>query len=371
MTPSPARRADHRSNPLRRGLPQPLKLLAGMLLLLCCLAPKAYADPFISLDSIAKWGKFPKFCVGVYRWGDKFFNTYDSTYVVGTGYLFNGKIIADTWGDYYNFSLLDKKSLEMVSRPSTSTGLYLTYMAVSVGYDINFSKIFGGPREARKRFNFGFNCSLLGVNFMQSSNDVGTHIKKFGKFGKRHSLNLPFNGINNKEWLLDVYYFFNHKRYSQAAAFAYSKIQLKSQGSFYAGLRISYQKYSFDFSDLPFEMKVVLPPSWVNYRYDVKSRIFAARLGYGYNWVFAKNWVLGVSESPILGLRKGYINSDEDKVSFALSNCLRASVVWNNSRWFCGVTGEVNTDLVYDKLHALTSSVYSIEASLGYRFNLW
>ena len=45
-----------------------------------------------ALDSIAEWGRFPRFCVDVYHWGDKFFNSYDSTYVVGTGYKFNVKL---------------------------------------------------------------------------------------------------------------------------------------------------------------------------------------------------------------------------------------------------------------------------------------
>ena len=31
-----------------------------------------------NLDSIAEWGKFPRFVVNTYRWGDKFFNGYGS-----------------------------------------------------------------------------------------------------------------------------------------------------------------------------------------------------------------------------------------------------------------------------------------------------
>ena len=39
----------------------------------------------LDLDSIAAWGKFPNFCIKTYRWGDKFFNSYDSLYVIGSG----------------------------------------------------------------------------------------------------------------------------------------------------------------------------------------------------------------------------------------------------------------------------------------------
>ena len=51
----------------------------------------------LALDSIATWGKFPRFCVNTYRWGDKFFNSYDSAYVEGTGYKFNVKFKTDSW----------------------------------------------------------------------------------------------------------------------------------------------------------------------------------------------------------------------------------------------------------------------------------
>ncbi len=55
----------------------------------------------LNLDSIAEWGKFPRFCINTYRWGDKFFNSYDSLYVVGTGTKFNVKITTDSWLDKY------------------------------------------------------------------------------------------------------------------------------------------------------------------------------------------------------------------------------------------------------------------------------
>lgn len=99
-----------------------------------------------NLDSIAEWGKFPRFCVNTYRWGDKFFNSYDSTYVVGTGTKFNVKIITDSWLDYYRFTLPENQYVDLVSDPSTSIGAYLTYLAVSVGYDINISNLFGESR---------------------------------------------------------------------------------------------------------------------------------------------------------------------------------------------------------------------------------
>lgn len=323
-----------------------------------------------ALDSIAEWGKFPRFCVGVYRWGDKFFNNYDPEYVSGTGYKFNVKIKTDSWTDFYNFNLPDDIDMMMTSDPSTSIGVYLTYLAVSIGYDINVSKLLTGEDRSRSRFNFGFNCSLLAAEWYYVSNEVGTTIKRISNGKNTLKMDLPFHGINTSEWALQTYYFFNHKKYSQAAAFNFSKVQERSAGSFYAGLSVSNQRYNFDFNSLPDNLLKYLPESWQG-TYKVSTNNYGFRLGYGYNWVFARHWLLGVTESPIIGLRHGTINSETSSDSFALSNRLWASVVWNNRRWFAGVSAKFDSNIVYDKDHAFVSSILSVEASIGYRFNIW
>lgn len=340
--------------------------------LLVVLASVLRADAFsLALDSIAEWGKFPRFCVDVYRWGDRFFNTYDSAYVEGTGYKFNVKLKTESWTDYYNFDLPDDMSMMMISDQSTTAGVYLTYLAVSAGYDINISKLMTGAERTRSRFNFGFNCSLFAVKWQYMSNDIGTTIKRVGDSNGYQTTKIPFDGINTSEWSLDAYYFFKHKCYSQAAAFNFSKVQKRSQGSFYGGLSISNNKYDFDFSKLPDGLLQYLPSAWPESTYKVSTKTYAVVMGYGYNWVFARHWLFGVMESPIIGLRRGDINGSFDSASFALSNRLGLSVVWNNRRWFAGMAGRFDSNLIYDKDHTFISGIFSVEASVGYRFNIW
>jgi hypothetical protein len=347
-----------------------LAKLAIAFVLILTVSPMAKAGVF-DLDSIATWGKFPRFVVNTYRWGDKFFNGYDSTYVVGTGTKFHTKFTTDSWFDYYNFLLPDKQTLHLRSDPSSSFGVHLGYLAVSVGYDVNFSKLFSGDDRARKRLRFGFNCSLLAFEAYFVSNDVGTVLTRYGQTGSTTRLRHHFNGINTSMWGLDAYYFFNHKRYSEAASFNYSKIQRRSQGSFYTGVSFYTQKYNFDFNDLPTDIRSILPTEWPDYKYYVKSNNYAVRLGYGYNWVFKPHWVMGVSESPILGICKGFHNSEEEKTSVSLYNRFKMSVVWNNKRWFAGMIGKMDMAIASDKTSILASAVFSGEACIGYRFNLW
>lgn len=344
------------------------------LLIALAFAPGARGVSF-ALDSIAAWGKFPKFCIDVYRWGDRFFNTYDSLYVTGTGTKFNVKLTSDSWLDYYRFvlpanenSTSEDRYVDLISRPSTSIGVHLTYLAVSVGYDINLSSFIHGVKEARQRYQFGFNCALFGFEAYKEINDVGTRMTRFGNM---HHLNIPYNGMHSNSWGLDLYYFFNNKRYSQAAAFSYSKIQRKSQGSFYAGISVYSQNYDFDFSGLEKYLLDQLPSEWEHNHFITNTQNYGIRLGYGYNWVFAKNWLLGATLSPTIGLKHGYTNSTVDKTSFSLFNRAKLSIVWNGGRWFAGVVGSGDTAVVSDRQSTFLGTNLSVTAAVGYRFNLW
>lgn len=350
-----------------------LKLVYTLVLAMLVSAPGAYSLS-LALDSIATWGKFPKFCIDVYRWGDKFFNSYDSAYVEGTGYKFNVKNRTETWSDRYSFRLPDNYDMEMASDACTSTGLYLTYLAVSVGYDINVSKLFGSREPVRNRFIFQFNCALFSAELNWVTNNVATRIRSFGQPGNTREYDIRFDGINTNQFGVSAMYFLNNKRYSQAAAFNYSKIQKKNQGSFYVGFTYWTQNFDFDFSKLPNQMIAELPSSWadVDYRYTARNRNYALIIGYGYNWAFAPHWVLGLSESPYVGVKDGYINLEQNsRVSFSLFNRARMSLVWNNRHWFAGGILKIENGLIYDKDHSLLNTVINGEISVGYRFNLW
>lgn len=364
------RHADIGNNRVRRWLLMLIIFAASVA------ATPAKADgSFISLDSIAAWGKFPRFCINTYRWGDKFFNSYDSTYVQGSGYRFNIKVKVDSYVDSYNFRYDDDYRMAFNSRPSSSIGLYLTYMAVSVGYDINFSKLFNADIGARKRFNFQFNCALFGAQVYSISNDAYMKITRIGYPGDVSKVAIDFRGFHSDSRGVNLYYFFNHKRYSQAASFAYSKIQMKSSGSLYAGFAYWYQNYDMDFTGILSELPSYpheLPPGWDNH-YRVRNSNYAIKIGYGYNWVFHPGWVAAISEAPTVGIRRGYIsNPDEHRTSFSFSNRLKASIVYNhNKRWFFGVVGYLDSELIYNRLHTMLANNYSFEASAGFRFNLW
>lgn len=310
------------------------------------------------LDSIAAMGRFPKFCVDTYRWGDRFFNSYDTAYVRGTGYNMNVKLRSNNWFDYNNLYFRRNSNIEMSSPTTNTIGLGVTYMAVSLGYDLNINRLFGGSDRTKSKFNFDFSCALLSASFYSIKNDIGMNITEFG--GKDIDKSM-FSGVKTSEWGIEANYFFNNRRYSYAAAFSLSRLQRRSSGSFSLGLSYVNQNYKFDFSQLPQDLNYTGPD-----KYSIRGRSFGIKIVYGYNWVPRRNITVGISESIVPALVIG----DGRRCSFRLSNRLNVSFVWNHDRWFLGVVGKSDMALIYDNRSALANGLFSAEIKFGWRFRL-
>lgn len=322
----------------------------------------------LALDSVAEWGKFPRFCVNVYRWGDKFFNSYDSTYVKGTGYKMNVKLRTNSWGDYSRFIIDHDNRIEMRSPATNTVGFDVTYLAVSVGYDFNINKLIGSDAPTKSRFNFDFTCALFTAGIYYLKNDGKMKLRRVGDIRVD---NEPFDGVTTTSWGAEAVYFFNNKRYSYAAAFSISKLQLRSQGSFFVGFSYNNQDLSFDFSKLPSHLKPHLPEDWRERNYVVKEQTFGVKGGYAYNWVPARHFCIGVAEGIIPSISKGEQASVKPGNDFRIYNRLNLSLTWNNRRWFAGILGKSDVALVKGGGTILANTKISVEMKLGWRFNLW
>ncbi|MDE6490326.1 MAG: DUF4421 domain-containing protein, partial [Muribaculaceae bacterium] len=92
------------------------------------------ANNFRINDPSIRYPKFPKFCVDVYNWGNRTFNTYDTTYVVGTGKNWKAYMKSYNWADSYMLVFSRDSRLKMVSDIYSDIGPSICFMAVSLGY---------------------------------------------------------------------------------------------------------------------------------------------------------------------------------------------------------------------------------------------
>ncbi len=192
---------------------------------------------------------------------------------------------------------------------------------------------------------------------------------------------IPFDGFNVEATGFNLYYIFNHQRFSYPAAFAQSTCQKISCGSWMAGIGYMSNSLEFDheaFSNLMDERygkQTVQLDSSLMFN-SVKYYNLNASVGYAYNWVFAKNCLFCASGSVALAYKnsKGETN-DTNKREFDISNFNidvigRFGLVYNNTRWYAGASAIVRTFNYKNERFAANNILGEMCLYIGYNFGL-
>lgn len=319
-------------------------------------------------DPSVRYPKFPKFCLNVYNWGDRLFNSYDSAYVVSTGKNWKLRGNNSNWAQSYVMLFEDRKRITMSSNIYSDLGGYLSFMAVSIGYTADAKSIFGNGSESRKHFSFNFVCSRFSANYVHYSTNGGVYIHKLGKLGEGRFLSIPFNDINHLTSQFDLYYFFNNKKYSQAAAYAYSKYQLKSAGSWIAGINISSEKIFMDFSSIEDIFQSYFPSTQMKYTFHYTD--YGLLGGYGYNWVIRpRKWLFNITVMPSIGIKHSYEDASEGVKNMVSTNISAMfSLVYNHRSLFLSLYGNFYGNINYNSKYTFFNSSESLNLNVGMRF---
>lgn len=320
-------------------------------------------------DSTVEWPRFLGFCVKVYNWGDRVFSATDTAYVVGTGKRWRTRLINDNWNDSYYIQFPDELNSIMTGNLHVLAGASIQYMAVSYSYLFDLSHIIGGGPINYRKQEFSFNCARFAAEGYFYSNDGGSNIRTFGDYRKNNKkwFKMPFSGIQMTNFGIDAYYFFNGYKYSQAAAYGFSKIQKKSQGSLMGGFSYCNQDIKVDFTQLPDVLKPYAEHVEPNYRFHYHD--FNILIGYGYNCVLSPHWLFNISVIPGIGFNHCYEDSQEASATlFSLNGHGMTSFTYNCGNWFLGLQGRFRGYWYNSKNYALFSTVQSAVLSGGFRF---
>lgn len=291
-------------------------------------------------DTTVIYPAFVKLCVDVYNWGDNTFNSYDTTYVEGSGKKWKISLRNDNWNDSYMLHFPSSTTVRMVSQVSSNIGFSLSYMAMSIGYMLDFDVVFGGKSLTHKKWDFQFSCARFAIDAYASKNTGSTLLQRIGDYNDEQWMNYPFNDISTENYGIDLYYFFNNRKYSQGAAYTYSKIQKRSAGSFITGLMIASQDISIDFSNLNNEMIASLPEI-DNLSYHFRYYDFCALVGYGYNHVMGKHWLFNITALPSVGVKHCLVvNEEGESYKFSANIKAKTAFVYNCNRFFASFYGK-------------------------------
>ena len=325
-------------------------------------------------DEKIEYPTFLQFCLGIYRWADKTFNTYDTDYVVGTGKRFKVMIRNDNWLDSYIYNGKQDANisrLTLASNVSANLGAYISYMAVSIGYSFDLGKIFGGKPVSQNKFEYNFSCALFNVDVYYFKNQSSC-IRRFDEYNGGKAISEHFPGLTLKAYGVDAFYFFNNKKYSQGAAYNFSKYQLRSAGSFIAGLSISHRDTKLDFSKLSeplIDYIMIYKPMLLNAQFEFKYNTFCLLLGYGYNWVFHKNWLFNITAYPAIGFMHTFETSVDGKGErFSLNLIGKLALVRNCGNFFYGLQAKAQGFWYHSQSYNFVSSVENVMVNIGFRF---
>lgn len=308
------------------------------------------------------------FAYKVYDFYSRAFNNYDTAYVVGIDKDFKVMVKNDNWLDTYGGVIADRSmKIFMNSDVNSSVGLHFSYMGIGYTYMFDLDNVFGGDPTRHSRWDLSFATSRFSFEAYKSRNTGRVTIGRFGDYNNKRYVNRKFYGLAQRTSGFDMYYFFNHRRYSQSAAYGFSKIQRRSAGSFIAGLLVATQNIDVDFTELPQEMRDCLPSGQLVYKYHHRSYCFL--LGYAYNWVLGRNWLFNITIAPSLGWNHSFHDSvDGVRDMPAVDLRGKMSLVRNSDRYFVGLQFLFDAHLYHSKFHNFINSQEDIAISTGIRF---
>lgn len=186
------------------------------------------------------------------------------------------------------------------NKPNSSVAISANYRGLSVALSLNPQKMFGKSKDTEFNFNyynnkFGLDITYSDVKrFRSSTNFSDLFIGGDDVFDWEHA--------RLKSYSANVYYVFNNRRFSYPAAFSHSWVQKKSSGSLLAGI-------SCMFGNMDFDLSTITPSLAQDLDYmlnEIKMRNVTLKLGYAYNFVPNKHWLIHASFTPGIMLWKKY-----------------------------------------------------------------
>lgn len=326
------------------------------------------SNTFNIADTTIIYPRFAAFCVKVYNWADRTFNSYDHDYVMPSGKKWKVMWKNSNWSDSYSLDLPDNFHMRMLSDLYMSTGPYISFMAVTVGYAANLNRLISHVPARQKRYDFSFSTSLFEVDLYYTRNRGGTRIRRFQPYDQGRLIDVEFPSLQLENYGIVAFYFLNHRRYYQGAAYNYSKIQRRSQGSFVFGLAVDYQYIDFDLATLPDDMVRYLPKDEVT-RFRFVYNDYCLVAGYGFNWVFNPHWVFNITGMPSIGLKHCLAdNIDGQKNLLAVNLAARGGIAYNLGNFFVGATASINANWYNNKRYSFINAIASMGLAVGLRF---
>lgn len=333
---------------------------------------------------VPAYGGGDKSRMGVLKRIVRGFSAIDTNYIEPQHYNFTVMLQTTFNYDIYRLRSNSGQSVTLSPDVAMRVGPYLGWRWFFLGYTFNLKNIGFSDGGRKREIEFSIYSSQIGIDlfYRRTGSDYKIRNAFMGDgvdVGKL--IDVPFDGINVGITGANLYYIFNHKRFSYPAAFAQSTCQKVSCGSWMAGVGYTNNSIELDHRKLQDVVERHCSPDGVKIDSGlmfnkVKYYDISVTGGYAYNWVFAKNCLFCASASLALAYKHSHGDMAENNDSgFSFDNVNidgigRFGIVYNNTRWYAGASAILHS-YNYRKPRFATNNVFgSLNFYIGYNFGL-
>ncbi len=314
------------------------------------------------------------------------FNDIDTTYIEPQKYNFTFMLQNTTTYEIYKLNGSTGQSITFAPESSIKIGPYFGWRWLFLGYtiDVRHLDLFK-KNSQRLEYDLSLYSSMIGIDiyYRKSGDDYKiTHADLGEDIDTKPLKGVSFGGLTSSIKGFNVYYIFNHRKFSYPAAFSQSTIQRRSAGSPLIGIGYTKHMLSVNWDNLNDLVKDKLHNTYSQVGIDttmmfnrIKYVDVSVSGGYAYNWVFAHNWLLAGSLSLALAYKtsKGDTRSKNHIGNFDFKNINldgigRFGIVYNNSKYYAGMSAIIHA-YNYKKKTFSTNNVFgSLNIYAGFNF---
>lgn len=285
------------------------------------------------------------------------FNEIDTSYIEPQHYNFTVMLQNTNTYEVYRLNSKSGQSITFAPEANIRIGPYFGWRWIFLGYtlDIKHLDLTHSDRQ-RQEYDLSLYSSMLGVDlyYRKTGNDYKIRQMDLGKdIDTDPVIGAGFGGLTSTIKGFNIYYIFNHRRFSYPAAFSQSTVQRISAGSPLLGIGYTKHTLSVDWASLD---KLVNERIGINRKnIGIDSTLMFGTVeytdislsgGYAYNWVFARNWLLAASVSVGLAYKRSKGDVENKGFSFRefsfrninIDGIGRFGLVWNNTKWYAGLS---------------------------------
>lgn len=267
--------------------------------------------------------------------------------------------------------------LDFAPTPTLRLGAYFGWRWLFLGYTFDIKDIFGEKKEnsvANQEFDLSIYTSKIGVDLYYRKTGNNFKIRDLSeKIAQQvEGISNKFNGLDINMKGVNVYYIFNHRKFSFPAAFAQSTEQRRSCGSFKLGFSYTIHKVSFDHTLLPYAIEDHISDAMKFNKVHYSD--YNISFGYSYNWVFKHNWLLGTSFTPAIAYTHSELENNSNFLrdlrfhNLNIDFICRIGLVYNNAKYFGGLSFITHSFNYKKSQFSMNNSFGSINLYVGLNF---